>query len=214
MATATVTYTNFVNGQASDADAVDQNFSDLLAFLNQSVVHVDGTKSMTGILTLPASSPTTDNHAARKKYVDDQIAEGPASLTLTQDSSLASDTVSATGAFQEWGSGGGDIVTVTNPSRAVTIWAVLTGDAVANASGGVGTVHVSISLDNGSSYADGHDIDFYMGGLQTHAFAAQALRGGTPTGNIKVKAEIKQTGGSAGDVTWSGGNLVVLVIPA
>lgn len=70
MATASVTYT-FTALTKAQAAQVNQNFSDATGFLNNQVVHVDGSKSMTGALTLPNSSPTVDNHAARKKYVDD-----------------------------------------------------------------------------------------------------------------------------------------------
>lgn len=69
MATASVTYT-FTALTKAQAAQVNQNFTNLTTFLNADVVHVDGSKSMTGALTLPASDPTNANHATRKSYVD------------------------------------------------------------------------------------------------------------------------------------------------
>lgn len=70
MATASVSYT-FVNGDPNDGPQVSQNFTDLVTFLNNSVVHKDGSTTMTGALVLPASDPVSANQAARKSYVDD-----------------------------------------------------------------------------------------------------------------------------------------------
>jgi hypothetical protein len=72
VATSSVTYT-FTALTKAQAAQVNQNFTNLTTFLNTDVVHVDGSKSMTGALTLPNSDPSNNNHAARKKYVDDAI---------------------------------------------------------------------------------------------------------------------------------------------
>jgi hypothetical protein len=69
MATASVTYA-LSNGSSADAAEVNTNFNDLVSFLNGSVVHKDGSVSMTGALSLPASDPSDANHATRKQYVD------------------------------------------------------------------------------------------------------------------------------------------------
>jgi hypothetical protein len=69
MATPAVTNT-LANGTTVDADDLNENFADLVDFLDDDVVHVDGSKAMTGILTLPASDPSTANQATRKSYVD------------------------------------------------------------------------------------------------------------------------------------------------
>jgi hypothetical protein len=49
VATASVT-NNFTNGTPADAEQVDTNFADLVTFLNNSVIHRDGTKTMTANL--------------------------------------------------------------------------------------------------------------------------------------------------------------------
>lgn len=53
MATASVTNT-FVNATTADATDVNQNFTDVVTFLNGSVLHLDGSKAMSG--NLDASS--------------------------------------------------------------------------------------------------------------------------------------------------------------
>lgn len=83
MATASVTYDNFINGTASDGDELDRNFADLVAFLNTEVVHVDGSKAMTGRLSLASLDPTGDDHAVRRSYLDDLGIEDSAWTTYT-----------------------------------------------------------------------------------------------------------------------------------
>lgn len=74
MASASVTNT-FVASTTANPSAVNQNFTDLLAFLNNSVVHVDGSKAMTAALTLNTES--SSNHATRKTYVDAAVLLRP-----------------------------------------------------------------------------------------------------------------------------------------
>ncbi len=63
----------FVAGNTAVADEVNENFDALAEFVTNDVVHRDGSQQMTGQLLLENASPTQNNHAARKKYVDDQI---------------------------------------------------------------------------------------------------------------------------------------------
>jgi len=69
-----VTY-DFVQGTPANADDVDTNFSDITTWINTNAAHLDGTKSFTGMVTLPATDPSVGNHATRKAYVDAQIAK-------------------------------------------------------------------------------------------------------------------------------------------
>lgn len=87
MATSSVSY-SFVNGTTADASQVNQNFTDVVNFLNNSVVHKDGSVTMTGALTLPASDPTSANQATRKSYVDAQSVRVFAS-TAARDAAIA-----------------------------------------------------------------------------------------------------------------------------
>jgi len=74
MANYTTTYT-FTAGTKVKASEANANFSNIASFLNDSVIHVDGSKSFTGIPTVSgaaAVNPSSANQLARKQYVDDQ----------------------------------------------------------------------------------------------------------------------------------------------
>lgn len=57
MSTASVTNT-FVNATTADATEVNTNFTDLVTFLNGSVVHLDGSKTMTAALPMGSNKIT------------------------------------------------------------------------------------------------------------------------------------------------------------
>jgi len=84
VATPAVTNT-LANGNTVDADELNENFTDLVDFLDDEVVHVDATKAFTGIPTLPASDPTTANQATRKSYVDALNTAQTAALATHHD---------------------------------------------------------------------------------------------------------------------------------
>lgn len=69
---ATVTY-SFTQGTPANASEVNTNFSDLVTWINTNATHLDGTKAFTGLVTLPATTPSNANHATRKGYVDAQV---------------------------------------------------------------------------------------------------------------------------------------------
>lgn len=64
-----VTY-NFTAGTPAVADNVDQNFADVVNWINTNAVHLDGSKAFTSIPSGPATDPTSANQLARKAYVD------------------------------------------------------------------------------------------------------------------------------------------------
>lgn len=115
MATASVTYT-FSGGGNALASEVNTNFTQLVSFLNASVVQVDGSQSMTGQLTLLGSDPASNNHAARKLYVD---TKGQQSIATTTNNALTAGTYN--------NGTGSAIVTVVDPGY--NIW--LYGSAIA-----------------------------------------------------------------------------------
>lgn len=49
---------------------VNANFDDIVSFINNELIHKDGTRAMTAHLSLLAADPASDNQAARKAYVD------------------------------------------------------------------------------------------------------------------------------------------------
>lgn len=75
MATASVSYV-FANGTNADGTQVNANFTSLLNFINTEVIQRDASIAFTSIPTLPAATPTLDNHAVRKAYVDAFIPAG------------------------------------------------------------------------------------------------------------------------------------------
>lgn len=69
MATASLTH-NYIAGTLAKASEVNQNFTDLVGFINTEAIHRDASIAFTGIPSGPASDPTTSNQFARKEYVD------------------------------------------------------------------------------------------------------------------------------------------------
>lgn len=89
MATASVTNT-FVAGTSAVASEVNTNFSDLVSFLNNSVIHKDGSKSMTGALAmgsnritgLATGTATTDAAQLGQVAMSDYVVLG-SPITIT-----------------------------------------------------------------------------------------------------------------------------------
>lgn len=73
--TALPTLRDIVNDTPADAVDVQYNFQALQTFINANLINADGSVSMTGQLTL-VGTPTTDNQAASKAYVDSRIPTG------------------------------------------------------------------------------------------------------------------------------------------
>lgn len=89
MASYTTTYT-FTSGTKIKASEANANFSNISSFLNDSVIHVDGSKSFTGIPTVSgaaAVNPSSANQLTRKQYVDDQ--DTAISTTVTANKTAA-----------------------------------------------------------------------------------------------------------------------------
>lgn len=82
MATASVTYTFSPNTLVKSSEA-NTNFSDVVSFLNGSVVHKDGTIAFTGVPSGPASDPVSDNQYSRKAYVDKRTGIAVCTRTAT-----------------------------------------------------------------------------------------------------------------------------------
>jgi microcystin-dependent protein len=81
-----VTY-NFVAGTPAVADNVDQNFADIVTWINTNAVHLDGSKAFTGAPTY-GSNPTSANELARKAYVD-SVSGGPIGSVIMYAGSTA-----------------------------------------------------------------------------------------------------------------------------
>lgn len=103
MSALSLTYT-LTNGTTADASQVQQDFTDIVNYVNTDVIRTDGTNAMAAQLTLTGSDPTNANHAARKSYVDGLTlrAHGSTSQAFTADnwttvafSTVDEDTASA-----------------------------------------------------------------------------------------------------------------------
>lgn len=69
MSTIAVTY-SFANSTPADASQVNQNFSDLVQYINANCVTKDAALAFTGVPSGPATDPTSANHLVRKAYFD------------------------------------------------------------------------------------------------------------------------------------------------
>jgi hypothetical protein len=176
----TVSVTNtLTNGQANDADEVMENFDDLTSYINSNVVLKDGSVAFTGLVSGPNLTPTTDNHLARKKYVDDNV--GMVSALYSPGTHTATNT-----SYQTVGT----IQTISNPNKAVNVWALFTGNGLAAAFCTRIQTRLGISFDGGSNYTT-----WQQWGTNANAdyipISVQGFKTGTPTGDIKIRVEFQ-----------------------
>lgn len=101
----------FVPNTTISPDEVNTNFDDIATFLNSQVMHLDGSKTMTGALTL-SGAPTQDLHAATKLYVDGKLGAR----------SIGGKTNTVT-------NGAGDVTITHNLNGDTAVTAVVTGGA-------------------------------------------------------------------------------------
>lgn len=100
---ATLTLPNTIlNATTTDASKVQGNDAAIAAFVNASVVQVDGAIAMTGALTLVAADPTLANHATRKSYTDALVANLPKGLMGQHAYGVATNS-GVSGAFADTG---------------------------------------------------------------------------------------------------------------
>lgn len=91
----TTTLKNKLDAVEASADVTDAtNVASAGAVMTSGDQTVSGTKTFSAIPVLPASSPSSDNQAARKKYVDDGLAT-KAATSHTHDVEDITDLVSA-----------------------------------------------------------------------------------------------------------------------
>lgn len=86
MTSVSKTYT-FVAGTDAKGTEVNQNFDDIITYVNNEVVVRDGSTAFTAVPSGPATNPSSDNQLTRKKYVDDQ--DTAISTTVTANKTAA-----------------------------------------------------------------------------------------------------------------------------
>jgi hypothetical protein len=119
MATASVTNT-FANSTTADATEVNTNFSDLVTFLNNSVVHLDGSKTLTGTLVLAATGLTfTGGITVSDVKDEDNMATDSATMLATQQSIKAYVDTTVVAREHHWMAGepSGDVAVTTTGTR-------------------------------------------------------------------------------------------------
>ena len=190
MATASVT-NQFTASTTIVSDDVDTNFSDLVTFLNGSVVHVDGSKVMSGDLDFGS------NDIINVKSIEGFVVRG---LELTDKT-----VFTATSAWEDWGAASGvnlgtssEIIFVT----AQALGSILGAVGIARA----GQIRVGISLDSGSSWTYGPtnwgQVDDAAAAFRRTAAVAGHQRTGTPTGDVRVKVQALISGGAIADLDF------------
>jgi hypothetical protein len=204
MSTPSVTNT-FVNGTTADANQVNTNFSEVVSFLDDNVVHLDGSRAMTGALVLGADG-TASTHAVTKSQLD----AGPDSLQAGGWNSATN--VTTTTSYQQYGAS----VSFANPSRAVSLVINFSSVALDNGAGGSRQCQfqVSYSLDNGGTWTvlQATNQSSAADAQRLPVGASHVVAGVTPTNTVLVKAEVK--GSAAGMHTFNYGSLNVLMLPA
>jgi hypothetical protein len=167
MATFTRTYT-FTVGTKAKAAEVNQNFSEISTFLNNSVVHVDGSKAFTGIPTLATGiDPTTSNHLTRKAYVDAKET----SLTTAINQRLKQLNVSG-------------VAVGTAPTVSSTQFKVLAGVATLAAGSGEFTVTFP-TTDSTAGFAGG------VVSIVATVTGSSTYEAGTPNAWVRIGAQSK-----------------------
>ena len=79
MATLSVTNT-FVDATAAEAGEVNENFDDIVTFVNADVIHRDASIAFTAVPTGPSTDPSSANQLSRKSYVDAGDATNAAAI--------------------------------------------------------------------------------------------------------------------------------------
>lgn len=89
------------------ASDMNTNFSELVTFVNTNLISADGAKAMTANLTLNGD-PSGDDHAARKKYVDDRLVTST-KVNGAAISSVGPNTIAT--------------INITDPGYDIDVWA-------------------------------------------------------------------------------------------
>lgn len=203
MATASVTNT-FVTATTINAGAFNTNFSDLVSFLNGSVLHLDGSKTMTGDLDMGTNkvsslaAATADGDAIR--YEQGLLLAEIRGGDLSDNTGYASTTV---GSFESPISPTFD----TDPGRKVKVflWGNIT----------VSATTPRVALVRG--VIDGISDNYMKADVLANEevdMSFFAYREFVPGGSWYVDVEWQQTTGTAGDLSLDRAYYTYLAIPA
>lgn len=155
-------------------------------------------------------------HSTTGLALDTHTHDGSNAALVINGASLNNDVVAALTTEETWDAA---VTVLANPGRAINVAVMLQGtcqNAVATSE--LGETKVEISLDGGSTWAGGafqlSQVGTAAGSARRVPCNAHHFRTGTPTGNIQARVRIQQTGGTAGDIAWTSGRLIWVVVPA
>lgn len=185
MSTASVTNT-FVDATTAEAAEVNENFDDLVSYINTNCIVKDGSLALTGLLSGPdptVTPPTANAHLTPKLYVDDRVG-------MKTDQQTTALHTSTNTSYQTV-----DTVTITNPAKAVNVQAWCSGYAHAIAFCDRVELEFAVSFDNGVTYnaspVDLQEIYASNASADYLPLAACVRKTGTPNGDIKIRARFK-----------------------
>ena len=206
----TLTYT-LANGTTAEATQVMTNLQDLQTWLDTYAIRRDGSVAF----TQPASGVVATSAAHLVTF--SQLEGGPSALqTGTLD--LTNTSPTAVGAWEDFNGG---YVSFADPGRQVDVIAWLVSDVeTAVDEKWRALVRCSISFDAGSSYTAGTAKKTEIIGTSTDdvseaGLAAMQRRSGTPTGQVRVKAQLRgEQGSTASGLDFVNAQLFVVMIPS
>lgn len=131
--------------------------------------------------------------------------------TLTSSANLTDTSVSATGTQEQWGS---ETLTLPQSEGVIAVVALLSGHARHLGSGVVRVrCRVQISVDGGSAWTSGRWQLVSVGPDLNLVGQTALLRTTpqTPPGDVRIRAQVEQVDGTAGDIDWRDGYLIGLM---
>jgi hypothetical protein len=76
----------FLDAASIEADEFNENFEAIADAIDGDLIHADGTVAFTDVPSGPATNPSSNNHLARKRYVDEKAGGTKAAYVKTKDS--------------------------------------------------------------------------------------------------------------------------------
>lgn len=138
MATLAKTYT-FTTGTTAVAAEVNQNFDDIVSFVNSNAIQKDGSLAMTAALTLPNAEPSGANVAVRRRSAyRSNLGGHPAGNTFTVNAGASGSLVTLTSASDMFG---------YTPDYTYDMLILLTGTVLLSGNSGILNLSVTDAAD-------------------------------------------------------------------
>lgn len=164
----------------------------------------DGSRAFTG--EVAGVTPTVDASLATKGYVDS------AAFMAQDGTALTNDSAAVTATWEDWGT---ETLTIPDPGVPVSVSARVSGYLKNSTNADQGAVRVSVSLDGGSTFIAGNAPVAQpdtTGATQELPIAADVVVSGTPTGDIVVKAQLRQDTTFGSSLVFENGYIAATVL--